>query len=454
MKKSFLFLVAFVIMLQVCNAQIKVFSGGKVSIGSTTDPGSVWVSHLIKGDYTAFTSGTTFTTCALVKGNTGYSSHSAPDFTFWGDLNTGIYHPGEDKLSFSTGGNERYKIDNANHLFTGSYATFAGSTSFTTCALIKGNTNYSSPSGPDYTFYGDQNTGMYHTGADVLGFSTGSYERLKIDNYGKVEFKNTDENSYAMTFQSYANVGTSKMYIVKYNGSGTFYVLGTGSVYASAYYTGSDISFKENIQDIEGALEKVKNLRGVTFQRKADVLADEADTMTIISGEAKPVEIGVIAQEVEEVVPELVSTQPDGYKYVAYQNFIGLLIEAIKEQQTQIETLEQRVSDCCSNDIIIKSQSIGTDDTPSIENSKVYLKQNRPNPFSDQTAIDYSVNPDANSAQVMVFDMTGKLLKTYEAGKGANTLIISNTEFTPGMYHYSLVIDGKEFDTKRMIISK
>ena len=54
--------------------------------------------------------------------------------------------------------------------------------------------------------------------------------------------------------------------------------------------------------------------------------------------------IGLIAQEVEEVIPELVHTADDGYKSVEYANLIAVLIEAVKEQQKQIEDLEEKIS--------------------------------------------------------------------------------------------------------------
>jgi len=84
----------------------------------------------------------------------------------------------------------------------------------------------------------------------------------------------------------------------------------------------SDEKLKENIKTIENALEKVKNLRGVEFDRKD-------------SGEHQ---IGVIAQEVEKIIPEVV--YGDETKSVAYGNLIGLLIEAIKEQQKEIDKLK------------------------------------------------------------------------------------------------------------------
>ena len=70
-------------------------------------------------------------------------------------------------------------------------------------------------------------------------------------------------------------------------------------------------------------------LRGVNYKRKSNDAA----------------EMGLIAQEVEKVLPELVSTHPDSkLKSVAYQNMVGLLIEAVKEQQLQIAELKERLN--------------------------------------------------------------------------------------------------------------
>lgn len=92
----------------------------------------------------------------------------------------------------------------------------------------------------------------------------------------------------------------------------------------------SDIRLKENIKVIENALGKVLQIRGVTFTRN-----DQEDKEKIYSG--------VIAQEVERVLPEVISEDNEGIKNVAYGNMIGLLIEAIKEQQKQIDELKTHI---------------------------------------------------------------------------------------------------------------
>jgi hypothetical protein len=94
----------------------------------------------------------------------------------------------------------------------------------------------------------------------------------------------------------------------------------------------SDIRLKDNIETIKNGLEKVLNLNGVTFTRK-----DQEDKTKI--------HVGLIAQEVEEVIPEIVSEDNLGMKSVAYANMVAVLIEAIKEQQIQIDTLRKEVED-------------------------------------------------------------------------------------------------------------
>jgi hypothetical protein len=101
-------------------------------------------------------------------------------------------------------------------------------------------------------------------------------------------------------------------------------VTGTFSGDVVAY---SDARVKENVETIETPLDKVMKLRGVSFNR---------------TGEDRK-NIGVIAQEIREVLPEVVHEQEDGMLAVAYGNIVGLLIEAMKEQQEQIDELKSMI---------------------------------------------------------------------------------------------------------------
>jgi len=99
----------------------------------------------------------------------------------------------------------------------------------------------------------------------------------------------------------------------------------TGDVSAPNFNSTSDAQLKENIETITSALDKVDSIRGVTFDWK--------DT-----GKSS---MGVIAQEVEPIAPEVV-TEIDGYKAVNYDGLIGLLIESIKELKQEISDLKQK----------------------------------------------------------------------------------------------------------------
>jgi hypothetical protein len=95
-------------------------------------------------------------------------------------------------------------------------------------------------------------------------------------------------------------------------------------------FSSSDIRFKENITPIENALEKISKISGNTYDWKAENKAEHG-----YEGN----DVGVIAQEIEAVLPQLVQTRESGYKAVKYDKLVALLIEGIKEQQTQIHSL-------------------------------------------------------------------------------------------------------------------
>ena len=115
-----------------------------------------------------------------------------------------------------------------------------------------------------------------------------------------------------------SEVGLSNLSSNGNNLSGDFTATGNITAY-------SDISLKSNIETIPNALDKVNSIRGVTF----DMYGERAT--------------GVIAQELEYVLPEAVFDNDDGMKSVAYGNMAGLLIEAIKAQQVQIDELKALV---------------------------------------------------------------------------------------------------------------
>jgi len=116
------------------------------------------------------------------------------------------------------------------------------------------------------------------------------------------------------------NIGSGNL---TYTAGGQLYV--TGTIYATGNITAfSDERLKKNVSNIDNSLELVKQMRGVRFEDK--------------DGEKY---VGVIAQEMQSVVPEVVIKHDDsGYYSVAYQNLVGVLINAVKELTDRFEKLE------------------------------------------------------------------------------------------------------------------
>jgi hypothetical protein len=128
--------------------------------------------------------------------------------------------------------------------------------------------------------------------------------------------------------------GTNVSNVIVFNvdNAGTLEV--TGDVIA--FGSPSDKRLKENIKPIESALDKVKKLQGVTFDWK------EKDNKILDIKE----DIGFIAQDVKEVLPELVRENQDGMLSMRHQGIAPILVEAIKELKAEIEELKNKPCKC------------------------------------------------------------------------------------------------------------
>jgi hypothetical protein len=98
-------------------------------------------------------------------------------------------------------------------------------------------------------------------------------------------------------------------------------------------FFGSDSRLKENVTPIVNPIEKISQIGGYTY--------DWIPMEGIHENEGH--DIGVIAQEIESILPEIVTTRNNGYKAVKYERLVALLIECVKEQQKQIEELKNIV---------------------------------------------------------------------------------------------------------------
>ena len=163
--------------------------------------------------------------------------------------------------------------------------------------------------------------------------SSGNYTLSLAENTGgsgtlaRIQFHNAGVSE---GYIALAGSGSRRMYFGD-NQAVTMGIECTGSITAAGNVSGySDIRLKENIETISNALYKVTQLRGVEFDRK--------DLPN------KPHQIGVIAQEIEKVIPEVVHEE-EGVKSVSYGNLVGLLIEAIKDLKEEVNELKAKLEE-------------------------------------------------------------------------------------------------------------
>ena len=182
------------------------------------------------------------------------------------------------------------------------------------------------------------NAGMNETNSNKLYIDNSSTTTPLI--YGDFAAKTLNLNGkVGVNRTTYSNVSLSVSpaglaYGIYVDAGSTIYAAYfNGSAYTTGTWSGSDIRWKKNIENISSPLEKILQMRGVRFDWNTEQYPN--------NGFDDKKQIGLIAQEVEKVFPELVRTNNEGYKAVAYDKIAALLIEGMKEQQSQIQSLKQ-----------------------------------------------------------------------------------------------------------------
>lgn len=206
----------------------------------------------------------------------------------------------------------------------------------------------------------------------------------------------------------------------------------------------SDARQKTNITNLNKGLGTILNLRPVSFNWKNETMNTRS------AGGETTKSIGFLAQEVAQYMPEIVTLSSTGDSLVDYTAIIPVLVQAIKEQNTTIQLLESELSELSSK--VDASDNVTATRTALL--SEAVLNQNTPNPFDATTTISFTVPTSARTAFISVCNLQGTQVKKYTiASRGEGSLILSTSELgLPGMYMYSLIVDGKLIDTKRMYV--
>jgi hypothetical protein len=239
---------------------------------------------------------------------------------------------------------------------------------------------------------------------------------------------------------------------------------------ASSYYT-SDKNLKKDIKTIGNSMDIINKLNPVTYNFNTE------SNKTINLPKEK--QYGFISQEVKEILPEFTKVGIEPAKFdkegneiasqkeilgLNYNGFIAILTKGIQEQQVQIETQKkineeqqkqieemksiiQSIVNNGSESKITNSQQVDLSDK-----NVIVLNQNVPNPFAESTVINYNVPNSFSKAQIMFTTSDGKVIKTIDiTEKGEGRLNVFANDLSNGIYIYSLIIDGKMVETKKMM---
>ena len=157
---------------------------------------------------------------------------------------------------------------------------------------------------------------------------------------------------------------------------------------------------------------------------------------------------GIDAEELQKTYPDLVLEGQDGYLAVNYVELVPVLVKAIQELKQQVDELQGTAT---SKRAPAKTSTTNVGNRTAQKN---ILYQNTPNPAKEQTIIRYQLADNTKDAAICIFDMQGKMLKKLPVSSDNDSVTINGYELGQGMFLYSLVVNGQEIDTKKMIITK
>ena len=312
-----------------------------------------------------------------------------------------------------------------------------------------------------YGVYGDGTTyGMYATGRTGVYATTATSfnDAVRADAQGP----SASWGVYATSLSSFGIYASSLA-------PGSYAAYFAGNVYSTGSFVSSDEKLKKNIQPAENGLGIINRLAPKNYEYRHD--GDYAK-MNLPAGN----QYGLIAQEVEQVLPALVrgtsfpigkikadekykGNYPKGFdektleesidfKAVNYTGLIPILIKATQELNEKVEILQ-------SENTAIREELAKLKNNGNKNETSSSLLQNVPNPVAGNTTIGYSLPSSYSKAQITVADSKGSIIKQVNvAGAGKGIMQLNVAGFSSGIYTYALLIDGKAVASKQMIIAQ
>jgi len=270
----------------------------------------------------------------------------------------------------------------------------------------------------------------------------------------------------------------------------------SGSVYTTGTYQPSDSRLKKSVETLGNANELLSKLKVHTYEYQTE----KYPTMALQEGRR----FGFMAEEIKEVLPQLVkrTMQPlnepndeqgnrQEVKYlefdaVNYTELVPIVVQAVQELNAKVDGMQPNevlalktelaevkaenaeiknqlaeilsrlnafdgdLQNCCFN----AGQASGVSSNNAVAQSAIpTLEQNVPNPFRENTTIKYYLPSDSRTATITISDLNGVQLKQFDLqSKGFGQVLISGGSFTAGTYVYTLTVNGKQVDSKKMML--
>lgn len=238
----------------------------------------------------------------------------------------------------------------------------------------------------------------------------------------------------------------------------------------------SDDNHKDNVKVIDKALDHIMDLTSITYDYynpQYDELRDRptqlpssrdcknpADSANMATFQSALVEsshhYGFMTRDVELLFPDLVETDASGNQYVNYIELIPVIVSSIQEIATTLNIRGNTSGQNPTSDQSFPDPQVSpSNHSDSRFADSATLYQNNPNPFDQTTEISYFVPTSATSATIYIFNLTGALQRTIPVTAfGHSSVTVDGSTLQPGMYVYTLVVDGQIIDSKRMILTQ
>lgn len=243
----------------------------------------------------------------------------------------------------------------------------------------------------------------------------------------------------------------------------------SGNLTAPSMFIPSDNRLSENVVSLNergggtNTLDNLLSMNVIEFNMKSRILEEHRDDIgkDMTEEERAAYEylkkdemkmssrrhFGIDAEELQRIYPDLVLEGQDGYLSVNYVELVPVLIRSIQELKQELDEVKGEAK--------AKTSSFSSETTDLIAGTTGnVLYQNTPNPFKEKTVIRFKLADNVQNASICIFDMQGKLLKNLPISSGTESVTVNGYELGAGMYLYSLLVNGQEVDTKRMIITK